>query len=337
VHELSPHSYGTGYSVDGEQRRCTPSSWTSHSQSTSSHPTMFIPSDDSPSPRSTDEELPAPAHLSTTARAAGAYMTPSTSPFLGGLSTLNIHSTQPSRAPSPILLPPPATRPGSPGDDLHRRRGVPDSPPNSFSVGRKRRSSSEYEPHRCALIFLTTMASSHVLLLCFRVSAPAFQPTFPHQRGFPVNVTHPASHTHSALSSPYGFTTPALSSGPSSSGSSPSSHPHSRAPSPPHAHPNYHSQSHHSHSSPFLAHSVRAAFGMTPIHTTGPLPPVHVPSGFAVASMPTSRAGSPPIKLAPLRVPSPSTLGDERSGKSPRMSGVALPGFSEVEAATRAL
>ena len=337
VHDLSPHSYGTGYSVDGEQRRCTPGNWTSHSQSTSSRPSMFIPSDDSPSPRSTDEELPTPAQLSATARSVGAYMTPSTSPFLGGLSTLNIHSTQPSRAPSPIMLPPPATRPGSPGDDLHRRRGVPDSPPISFSVSRKRRSSSDYEPHRCVFIFLITMALSHVLLPCFCVSAPAFQPTFSHQRGFPVNA-HPASHT-SALSSPYGFTTPALSSGPSSSGSSPSSHPHSRAPSPPHAHPSYHSQSHHSHSSPFLAHSVRAAFGMTPIHTAASLPPAHahIPGGFAGASMPTSRAGSPPIKLAPLRVPSPSALGDERNGKSPRMGGVALPGFSEVEAATRAL
>lgn len=190
--------------------------------------------------------------------------------------------------------------------------------------------------HKGAYSSLIAMASSY-LFLCFRISAPAFQPTFPHQRGFPVNVTHPSSHTHSALSSPYGFTTPALSSGPSSSGSSPSSHPHSRAPSPPHAHPSHHSQSHHAHSSPFLAHSVRVAFGMTPIHSTASLPPAHVPGGFAGASMPTSRASSPPIKLAPLRVPSPSVLGDERSGKSPRMGGVALPGFSEIEAATRAL
>lgn len=319
AHDISPHSYGPSYSVDGEQRRRNLSNWTPHSQPTSSHPSMFIPSDDSPSPRSTDEELPTPAQLTAPARSAGAYITPSTSPFLGGLSTLNIHSTQPSRAPSPIMLPPPATRPGSPGDEIHRRRGVPDSPPISFSVGRKRRSSNDYEPH----------------------SAPAFQHAFPHQRGFPVNVNHPPSHPHSALSSPYAFTTPTLSSGPSSSGSSPSSHPHSRAPSPPHAHPSHHSQSHHTHSSPYLAHSVRAAFGMTPIHTTGPLPSsahTHVPGGgFAGASMPTSRAGSPPIKLAPLRVPSPSALGDERSGKSPRMGGVALPGFSEVEAAARAL
>ena len=338
THDVSPHSYATSYSVDGEQPRRNLSNWTPHSQPPS-HPSMFILSDDSPSPRSTDEELPT-AQLPAHARSTGAYMTPSTSPFLGGLSTLNIHSTQPSRAPSPIMLPPPATRPGSPGDEIHRRKGVPDSPPISFSVGRKRRSSSDYEPHRCVLLVLISMASSHVPLLCFHTSAPAFQHSFPHQRGFPVNVNHPPSHTPSALSSPYAFT-PALSSGPSSSGSSPSSRPHSRAPSPPHAHPSHHSQSHHNHSSPFLAHSVRAAFGMTPIHTPGPLPSsahTHIPGGgFAGASMPTSRASSPPIKLAPLRVPSPSALGDERSGKSPRMGGVALPGFSEVEAAARAL
>lgn len=340
THDISPHSYGTGSSADGEQRRRNLSNWAPYSQPTSSHTSMFIPSDDSPSPRSTDEELPTPAQLSVPARSAGPYMTPSTSPFLGGLSTLNIHSTQPSRAPSPIMLPPPATRPGSPGDEIHRRRGVPDSPPISFSVGRKRRSSNDYEPHRCAILILISMASSHVPLLCFHTSAPAFQHTFPHQRGFPVNVNHPPSHPHSALSSPYAFTTPTLSSGPSSSGSSPSSHPHSRAPSPPHGHPSHHSHSHHTHSSPFLAHSVRAAFGMTPIHTPGPLPSsahTNAPNGFAATSMPTSRAGSPPIKLAPLRVPSPSALGAERSSKSPRMGGVALPGFSEVEAAARAL
>ena len=256
MHDISPHSYGPGYSVDGEQRQRNLSNWTPHSQPTSSHPSMFIPSDDSPSPRSTDEELPTPAQLSAPTRSTGAYITPSTSPFLGGLSTLNIHSTQPSRAPSPIMLPPPATRPGSPGDETHRRRGVPDSPPISFSVGRKRRSSNDYEPHRCVLLILISIASSHVPFLCFHTQhAPAFQHTFPHQRGFPVNVNHPPSHPHSALSSPYAFTTPALSSGPSSSGSSPSSHPHSRAPSPPHAHPSHHSHSHHTHSSPFLAHT----------------------------------------------------------------------------------
>ncbi|KAG2010151.1 STE-12 alpha [Coprinopsis cinerea AmutBmut pab1-1] len=37
-----------------------------------------------------------------------AAFTPSTSPFLGPLRTLNIHSANPSRAPSPVLLPPPS-------------------------------------------------------------------------------------------------------------------------------------------------------------------------------------------------------------------------------------
>lgn len=149
--ELSSQSSGTSLGVD-EQRRRAPSNWTPHSQSNSfSHPSVFTSMDDSPSPRSTDEDLPTHAQLSSSARTTGAYITPSTSPFLGGLSTLHIHSTQPSRAPSPIMLPPPATRPGSPGDEYHRRRGgVPDSPPISFSVGRKRRSSGDYEPYRCA-------------------------------------------------------------------------------------------------------------------------------------------------------------------------------------------
>jgi hypothetical protein len=182
------------------------------------------------------------------------------------------------------------------------------------------------------------MVKLTIYYLWFRISAPAYQHTFSYQRGFPVNGTQSAAHTQSYLSSPHGLTTPALSSGPSSSGSSPSSHPHSRAPSPTHPLPTPHTQSYHAHSPPYLAHSVRAAFGMTPIHATAPLPSpyVHIAGGSAGASVPTSRAGSPPIKLAPLRVPSPSALGDERGGNSPRMSGVALPGFSEVEAATRA-
>ncbi|KAI9464974.1 hypothetical protein BJY52DRAFT_749758 [Lactarius psammicola] len=138
--------------VDGEQRRRAHVVWTTHSHSHSHPPpyTLVHPrsqQDDSPSPRSTDEDLPPPPHVSV--RTPGPYMTPTTSPFLGGLSTLNIHSTQPSRAPSPIMLPPPATRPGSPGDDFYRRRGggVPDSPPNSFITSRKRRSSADCEPY----------------------------------------------------------------------------------------------------------------------------------------------------------------------------------------------
>lgn len=160
--DISSTSYGATRTVDNEHRRRAHNTWAPRSQSNFySHPSVFVPSDDSPSPRSTDEDLPTPAQLSAPARTTGAYMTPSTSPFLGGLSTLHIHSAQPSRAPSPITLPPPATRPGSPGDDFQRRRGgVPDSPPTSFTIGRKRRSSGDYEPYRCPLFLLISMWSS---------------------------------------------------------------------------------------------------------------------------------------------------------------------------------
>jgi zinc-finger protein CreA/MIG len=156
THDTLPHSHGTSYTADAEQHRRPNGAWATQLPSHSHGPPyVFVqprggaPIDDSPSPRSTDEDLPSITQPSI-ATHPGAYMTPSTSPFLGGISTLNIHSTQPSRAPSPILLPPPATRPGSPGDDLHRRRGrAPDSPPISYSIGRKRRSSDDYEPYRC--------------------------------------------------------------------------------------------------------------------------------------------------------------------------------------------
>ncbi|KAF8272774.1 hypothetical protein EI94DRAFT_1717360 [Lactarius quietus] len=320
--DAPPLPHAPGQIVDGEQRRRAHAAWTTHPHAYPYvHPRGVTQHDDSPSPRSTDEDLPPPPSVSL--RTPGSYMTPTTSPFLGGLSTLNIHSAQPSRAPSPIMLPPPATRPASPGDDFYRRRGggVQDSPPSSFTVSRKRRSSADGEPY----------------------SAPAFQHAFSYHRGLPLHGhgTHSQSHAHSYLPSPHGLTTPVLSSGPSSNGSSPSSHPHSRAPSPTVSYPAHHSQPYHahSHSHPHLAHSVRAAFEMTPIHSRASLPPtfIHVAGSSAGASVPTSRAGSPPIKLAPLRVPSPSALGDERGGKkSPGIGGVALPGFSEIEAATRA-
>ncbi|RXW22856.1 hypothetical protein EST38_g2980 [Candolleomyces aberdarensis] len=64
--------------------------------------------------------------------------TPSTSPFLGPLRTLNIHSTNPSRAPSPVLLPPPnliskpsADEEGAGGLGLHSRN----SSTNAFTFG----------------------------------------------------------------------------------------------------------------------------------------------------------------------------------------------------------
>jgi hypothetical protein len=149
--DAPPLPHATCQTADGEQRRRAHVGWTTQSQSAHpypyTHPRSAAQQDDSPSPRSTDEDLPPPP---VSVRTPGSYMTPTTSPFLGGLSTLNIHSAQPSRAPSPIMLPPPATRPVSPGDEFHRRRGggVSDSPPNGFTVSRKRRSSADGEPYR---------------------------------------------------------------------------------------------------------------------------------------------------------------------------------------------
>ncbi|KAI0301096.1 hypothetical protein B0F90DRAFT_342368 [Multifurca ochricompacta] len=174
MYDGPPLSHGVGYVVDNDQRRRGHGNLPTHSRSHShAHPYVFAqprgaaPQDESPSPRSTDEDLPASTQPPVAARAPGAYMTPSTSPFLGGLSTLNIHSAQPSRAPSPIMLPPPATRPVSPGDDFHRRRGagMPESPPSLFSTSRKRRSSGDYEPYRYAtLVPVSARGQTHVLI-----------------------------------------------------------------------------------------------------------------------------------------------------------------------------
>lgn len=160
-----PPQLTTGQMVDNEQRRRAHIGWTTHSHPyTFAHPRGPAQQDDSPSPRSIDEELP------VSVRVPGPYMTPTTSPFLGGLSTLNIHSAQPSRAPSPIMLPPPATRPGSPGDDFYRRRGG-DSPPYT---SRKRRSSADGEPYRYGYNTAPLLFTTHVSCQCSCVSTHLF-------------------------------------------------------------------------------------------------------------------------------------------------------------------
>ncbi|KAF7298722.1 hypothetical protein MIND_00819700 [Mycena indigotica] len=148
---------------------------------------------------------------------------------------------------------------------------------------------------------------------------------------------------------------------------------HSRAPSPPPLslettpsgtpHPQH------------LAHSVRLAFGMTPIHsnasptsnyppppsyqrtTSWPsFPPVSAMStptsactstgwssgtgsngaSSASSSMPNSRSASPPIRLAPLKRDEPSSPPKIKSDGGDRLvHRVELPGFSEFEAASR--
>ncbi|KAF9533086.1 hypothetical protein CPB83DRAFT_845810 [Crepidotus variabilis] len=348
-----------------------------------------------------------PPHYSSAVRtttSAEFAFTPSTSPFLGPLRTLNIHSTNPSRAPSPILLPPPS---------------------------RNHDTLDEYmTPSRSGSIYGSPPSSAGLYL--HRASGKV-------QQQYPSRKPDSAFLSHSSFSSsgaPSQLPTPQLSSGPSSSGSSPGSLPHSlasptavtpretfsgpegirggagsfsasssRPPSPMQTRgspPNTAPSSHHhhtgSHGSHHLAHSVRVAFGMTPIHSHPPSrrssPPPTLPrntswstssnsyfqqphqyglqphsstsslaqssigtpfsfgssAGPSIASTPNSRAPSPPIKLAPIKIPiddvkvsgRPAIDSDDENmdaevTKSPfkAKTKVELPRFSIFEASTR--
>ena len=290
--------------------------------------------------------------------------TPTASPFLGPLRTLNLHSTNPSRAPSPILLPPahghtqndPPVSPIEGRGFRQRSRGssIVGSPPGSkgvFGPASRKRSSGE----------VSQMA------------------TLPHVHTYPGQLSLAARADRSLYSLP----TPQLSSGPSSSsGSSPGSFTYplqgggyparptfetapmtqspssSRPASPPHGVSNgaVSSTGHH------LAHSVRLAFGMTPINPSGPPRNTSWPSTkaaklngspsapitFSSASVPVSRSSSPPITLPPLKLTStslkdPSGYGkemnslDDEGTREKNARKVELPGFREFEAATRAV
>ncbi|GLB38629.1 putative zinc finger, C2H2 type [Lyophyllum shimeji] len=292
-------------------------------------------------------------------RAEFAY-TPSTSPFLGPFRTLNLHSANVSRAPSPVLLPPPHMASMNRVDEssdsptashFPRPGGAPSttsggSPPHSSastaSWGKQRR------PDSGGLMFQHYPASGG--------SSPGV--SFPRGLG-------PASASSSRAPSP-----PLWPGSRPSAGNAHSEHPGSHGAQHPHHH--------------HLAHSVRAAFGMTPIvhsasssnlaaatprspiHTAAPLltdPAAHAHShalsqphsGVSTpmhftnfpASVPGSRSGSPPITLPPLK-----SLGlqDEKAaaagvgeadGKGKKEDAlpherVELPGFSQFEAAARA-
>lgn len=305
-------------------------------------------------PHSSDQSPPHYSAMRTTS-ADFAY-TPSTSPFLGPMRTLNIHSANPSRAPSPVSLPPPVAENRDRDrdmvdDQLSRSRGP--------SVAGSPTSSSMLIHHR------PMMKQSRR-----KESLGYAMPALPHH--------HFSSHSTSYSGAP----TPQLSSGPSSNGSSPgslgqhtplgpppllppgagligaSSTTSSRAPSPVAwtqalaagqmtATANaIQGKREHSHSN--LAHSVRMAFGMTPIVQSPPRTSsrtteggalfggagpgigaglTHSVSGAAtpmhphplstnlwgLRSMPGSRSGSPPITLPPLKVPQ-SKDGDDSDG-----------------------
>lgn len=146
--------------------------------------------------------------------------------------------------------------------------------------------------------------------------------------------------------------TPQLSSGPSSNDSSsrppsPSLRGHPTAPHHGREHGTLPSAHHHHH----LAHSVRLAFGMTPIHAaprntswpfsqphSGVSTPLHFGAGAgASTSMPGSRSGSPPITLPPLKLAAAGCSMEEEDATAEAERGrVELPGFSLFEAAARA-
>ncbi|TCD70768.1 hypothetical protein EIP91_001799 [Steccherinum ochraceum] len=365
---LAMHPHSSGHVVDARERGHGHShahgAWAHPypppAHSASHRPHLFVGHEDSPSPVSSDSDSMNPSHsprhapgpppphgteayagLVPGSRAASGEFTftPSTSPFLGGLRTLNIHSSGPSRAPSPFHLS--SSHPGSPTDEYYpRKSGLVGSPPHARGVlaSRKRGSTGD-------------------LVALGKHYAPERSPS-----GVLYHVPYYGEATFTALP------TPQLSSGPSSNGSSPGSHPHSlaycppgsgsisasssRPPSPPSwassqqktavPHGSHHGQGrdrehpHHHH----LAHSVRVAFGMTPIHpharhASATLPPLtgggrtpseatppmlfsssstssaHLtpdpPSAAGLAqslSVPVSRSASPPIKLPPLKLPS---------------------------------
>ncbi|RPD62698.1 hypothetical protein L227DRAFT_584907 [Lentinus tigrinus ALCF2SS1-6] len=402
------HPFSSGHVVDAAQShsRAYPHTHATHSHSHSlwSHPYHYPATsrphlhpghDESPSPISSDSDSmhaiqsppqvsPVAAHRQVdyaTRHAHGApakvpgssefAFTPSTSPFLGGLRTLNIHSSGPSRAPSPFRLPPPTLDSAlEEYDDFYDTRArkinsVASSPPSvGIMSGRMAKRSSSGD--------LVAYGVAH------GVSADHFAMPPP---SFHIPYTSDRTSTTS-------LPTPQLSSGPSSSGSSPrsrtqslnlaevSSASSSRAPSPPlsmhSSHPTrtgpYHHPNHHHHHA-HLAHSVRAAFGMTPIHprpragaqvSSHPEATAHpsIDAASASLSMPGSRSASPPIRLPPLKLPSspssplnrPDVVADKETrrrsldGAVGEMSlrereatvggKVELPGFSEFAAAS---
>ena len=335
--------------------------------------------EESPSPISSDSEAlsrpttspPCPTtrtHSHSQSNSSlSVHHTPSTSPFLGPLRTLNLHSEGPSRAASPFRLPSAVLDgdvSGSPIEDhplSPSRSSLVDSPRQPGFSDIRSRSSVEISPSSSFSI----PSSGH----------------FPAGRG------------------PRFVNTPQLSSGPSSNDSSPGSYPHSlassttrhqpeiavsntssRAASPPLSNNSGHIKN-RSASSPSnhlphlltreresgpahrtLAQSLRLAFGMTPIHpqqmpgygglgshtTPGGATPFPArPSHIQALSMPASRSSSPPITLPPLKFGPPNLPSCPTSpvqdtemedatvpNNRPSKPKIELPGFSEFTAAS---
>jgi len=236
-----------------------------------------------------------PPHYSSSVRTTTlteVACTPSTSPFLGPLRTLNIHSANPSRAPSPISLPPPATaRPYDFRDGIYsdesmtpsRAGSVYGSPPSACLNTRSGKTQqiqlaarkgdglftfqSPYGPS-------TTSSQMHTPLLTSGTSSI---------------VSSPGSIPHVPSPSPMGLHRDTNGTA-IASGSRPSSPHHSRG-SPPCTHAT--NRHHHAigNQSTHLAHSVSLAFGLTPIHSH---PPSRRPSPPPPPSIPRNTSWSAP-------------------------------------------
>ena len=374
------HSQTLGHVVDSYMHRGQhghahrghhPSYQTSTLPASHTHQYRYLArQEDTPSPLSSDSDsfphltnsppnaFPAPQHAvhnfglsdpnARSSESAIAF-TPSTSPFLGPLRTLNLHSANPSRAPSPILLPPASMGDGplSPLEDHPQRRTNSfGSPPGSGVHTRpsvRRKSAPDDRPHLSSLTQTYSYSGQYSQMHTPQLSSgPSSEDSSLGSLSYPLGNNANAGPLH--LDTGSGT--------PSAANSRPSS-PLVLGRNDGAGHP------HHHH----IAHSVRKAFGMTPIHPQ-PQPPrntswtfSHTQSGSSTpapgiysSSVPGSRSGSPPITLPPIKIqsalssPSHRSPGinqvslDEEESTGRRYLGERerLPGFSEFEAASLA-
>ena len=315
--------------------------------------------------RSLDNYSP-PLYPSSTVRTTPSSdfaFTPSTSPFLGPMRTLNIHSATPSRAPSPIFLPP------GYGDEAarlplsHSRAGSVafGSPPltsNSFVHRKQQHRRGDGHPGSSPHYGCVSSQLPTPQLSCGPSSCGSSSGSFIHGP--------PYLHAQHQL-------------GENTGGSGTLSAANSRAPSPIHRGPRpsppsstsasisfHHTSNNNNSHTHHLAHSIRTALGMTPIYSHSPSgrsspppPPLSMPrntswsgSGSwqgllsnqhqhhqpshsmynhqlhrgANPSLPGSRSGSPPIRLPPLKMlPSTDVSTATISNLAPRSSNSQPP------------
>ncbi|KAF9645773.1 hypothetical protein BDM02DRAFT_3130825 [Thelephora ganbajun] len=373
-HRSHSHSHLAGRGQWGHPYQC-------HTGTNSHHHHHRPRPEESPSPMSSDEEcLPlataSPSCPTTRTHShsqshssLSVHHTPSTSPFLGPLRALNLHSEGPSRAASPFRLPsavldndisgsPIEDHPlsssksslvGSPPhqtcfSDIRNRSSVEMSPPSGFSLP-----SSGHLPAGRGSRFVNTPQLS---------SGPSSNDSSP--GSYPDSLASSTNRHQSDITASNGSSraaSPPLSNNSghvkSNSGSLTSNY----LSHPPHARDRESGPAHRT-----LAHSLRVAFGMTPIHPHpassygrsgsktipgGTIQSSTGPGHIQAFSMPASRSSSPPITLPPLKFdpsnrsscptsPVEDTEMEDATVPSNRSSKpkIELPGFSEFTAAS---